>query len=343
MLSYRKSVNLPEKITKTLTHLFNGYSGTPNCLEFNVPTTITTKMDGTQLLLRVDLNHQDPEIEIWGHSSKKYCFKGSLQKLEMGQQKGSKMIPYTYQYVVLYPIVSEVMPKFIAMMREMNLVESDFYCEMILPGKSPLNINYSEDMLNKLYLFNHVYMRNNEYQLDEVNEITKERYEKYNILTVPLFRSYENFSVRDFNDLIDLLDDKNMEGFMLSQKNCLIKLKTHYYEANIPDMKLIKINENDQYQVNLKMCLENYINRINRIKIFNGDDIDIIDIEIKKEYGHDNCSDYVNISKDSDLVKRIMISIEKEKGVDFVKKNYDLIFDKINNYFKIFCVSSEKS
>jgi len=345
MSSYRKAFNLPEKIIKTLQHLYAKNTGIPNCIEFNVPTTITTKIDGTNFLVKITLKKDEPEIELWGHSAKKYCFKGSLQKLQAGQVKGPNTIPYTYQYVYLYPIISEVVPKFVALMTDMNLEESHFYCEMTLPKKSPLDIKYPSDMLNKLYLFNHVYAIGSEYKLDEVNNETIKVYEKYDIRTVPLFKSFSNFTIEDFDALMDHLKDKNIEGFMLSQQNCLIKLKTHYYEASVPDMNLVMIDQNDQYQVMLKVCLEKYIKAIESVKTGEeGGNLEIIDIEIKKEYGHDDhsvfCKEYfaklecdrLQFLKESDLTKRILESIEKEKGSDFVTVNYNSILKKINDF-----------
>lgn len=168
MQRYRKATNLPEIITKTLRHLTSGNTGDPKCLKFGVPTVITTKFDGTQLVIRLTKN-PTLEIEIHGHSSKKPIFKGSLEDFSKGQQKGPKIIPYAYQKVPLYPIVSLEIPKFLSLMNELGVGNSDFYCELILPEKSPLNINYREDLRNKLYLFTHTYQIKGEYYRDEIN------------------------------------------------------------------------------------------------------------------------------------------------------------------------------
>jgi hypothetical protein len=231
-------------------------------------------------------------------------------------------------------------------MKEMSLVESDFYCEMTLPGKSPLNIEYPSYMLNKLYLFNHIYYKNDECHLDEVNETTIQTYQKHNILTVSLVRTCESFSLDDFDDLMNCLMDKTIEGFMLSQQNCLIKLKTHYYEASILDLGSIKINENDQYQLNLKCCFEKYIKAINRAKKNDSgyNHNNIIDCEIEKEYGHDDHSEFVieyflksmetrsQFLKESDLAQRIFKSIEKDLA--FVTTHHDTILKKLNDFLR---------
>jgi len=343
MSNYRKATNLPKIIQQTIRHLVSGNSGMPNCIRFGEKAVVTTKLDGTQVNIRIkfqSLSDEEPLIEISGHSSKKPVFSGTLADLEAGTIKGTHQVAITYQKVPLYPIIGPEIPKFIALMREMKLDESNFYCEMILPGRSPLNLNYRDDLRSKIYLFNHLFPVHGEWYRNEVNSRTLRMYHKHEIRTVPLCQEFDKFTTKDFDYLMNCLHNPVIEGFVFSQEECLIKLKTHHYDAGIPTEEL-KIDSDDQYQQDLKYCYDAFLKAIVSADDYNetNQTLKTIKSELWKEWLHSDHSDFsskfaelpkaekAEALKNSDFMKKVLKSLENEsgQGTSFTSRNQSVI------------------
>ena len=150
------------------------------------------------------------------------------------------------------------------------------------------------------------------------------------------------------------LNNLLVEGFVLNQSECSIKLKTHYFEGNIPEQEP-EIDTKDEYQKQLLSCYQSFVKavktsrerEVNRKNSKGSKDsiISMISSEIEKEWGHDDYRDFATqyfrtsetdkekFLEKSDLAKMIFKSLEKEsgKGTSFTNRYSKEIYDGIKD------------
>jgi hypothetical protein len=270
---------------------------------------ITEKIDGSQLWIEIKLLADGSHVISFRSHGGGECFQGALtmtlEKLTTTTNVSGK--PHSYQGANLTKILPPVLTGFIELMKFQNLSHSHFYCELTLPGKTPCQLPYPDDMKSRVWLFNQVYFDASGQKISV--SLTSENiklYERFNIPTVPLVLHGEKFSLDDFQKVLDWCDtNPDHEGVMFYQPGShgrLLKVKTHHAESLIKEkpqnMTDFDSQAYDMYMASLSKSKvitrkrERFAKEQER-KLNAPLSADEIMTEISKEFTHDSHQDFL--------------------------------------------------
>lgn len=217
---------------------------TRGVLKMGAPTSVTEKMDGTQIQVHM---YRDGKFKLLSHNGndlipgKKLL---ELSDLDPYIPEGrSKEVERTFQTGSLTKNFKPVIPNLHRIVNDMNLKEACFYFELTFAvgQRTPKKIEYDDSLMNRCYLFcmtfnahDKTYGIPSEVTKLTVNPHTKGFFDSYGIPQVSILFSTEALTIEEFDLIMRLVhENKQREGVVVAQEDCYVKIVTHYFTEKV--------------------------------------------------------------------------------------------------------------
>lgn len=246
-LKYR-SAGKPYQIFKSFSTIPEDCDSLPSgCWRMGTPFCVTEKVDGTQ----VQVHLRENSFQMLSHSGRNIINHengwSSLKDLEPYAKPGhTTMNDVEYQGGNLTKNFSPLMHNLWSLMNDMGLKEAWFYFELTFKANrsgvviTPKHVPYGIDMANQCFLFCMTYNlcddAGNPIEIVKlnINPKTLPIFKLYQIPTVKILHHGDAFNIDEFDTILQIVhNNHNIEGVIFAQRECYLKLITHYYTEGV--------------------------------------------------------------------------------------------------------------
>ena len=294
----------------------------------NNKLSITEKMDGSQMKISFVWHDKWNKPMLTGLYSR-----NGTQLFKKDTTNPKDLTNLTYNKADIGTYLSKNLNNFFELIKQFKTVDQenvtfDIYTEVMLL-KSPLNIPYSEDIKNKIYIFQ-INTTKDSYR---INDKLSDKIIKLGLDPVP-FVGYFDFNLDCINKLDKIMKNNIIEGFIIEFidiKFCF-KLKAGKYDSSKCATKIDIEKLKDSY---IKPIIQKLIDiyKFNNIQDKSNDQKSMDQI-IMKEITHSDWSEKYNNMKYKIQKENMLTSLYDMILLKYSKDDYELLNSKkFKRYF----------